>query len=450
MKSIAIIGGGLSGTLLTINLLKNHKSKEKLKITLIEKEPDKFNLGVAYSTTEFSHLLNVRAGSMSIFKDEAGHLVDWLKRNGYNYQSDDFIPRQVYGFYLKYYYKKWVSDKPDSITLDVILEECLNIEKIDHKFELTLETLKIEVDSVVLALGHISPAEIHNLPQSSIGRYFRTPWQDLYTKISQKDDVLLIGSGLTSNDIILSLQERHHSGKIYSISRRGHLPLLHSKLEPYPDFHKELEGKDINEIFSIVKRHIKSHTDSRPVTDSLRPHTQRIWSGLSNTCKSRFLRHLQSRWNQVRHRMPLESNLKLKELVDENILEFLTGKISKISQVGDKIEVIWEDKLGNSNTFSCDVVVNCIGPESNYKRINSPLIKNLLLTKMIQGDVLSVKTSNFNVVDGFDILNENIFAIGPLLKGELYESTAVPEIRVQAEKLSKILLQRIKVVSSVN
>ncbi len=69
MKSIAIIGGGLSGTLLTINLLKNHKSKEKLKITLIEKEPDKFNLGVAYSTTEFSHLLNVRAGSMSIFKD---------------------------------------------------------------------------------------------------------------------------------------------------------------------------------------------------------------------------------------------------------------------------------------------------------------------------------------------------------------------------------------------
>ncbi len=69
---------------------------------------------------------------------------------------------------------------------------------------------------------------------------------------------------------------------------------------------------------------------------------------------------------------------------------------------------------------------------------------------MIQGDVLSVKTSNFNVVDGFDILNENIFAIGPLLKGELYESTAVPEIRAQAEKLSKILLQRTKVVSSVN
>jgi uncharacterized NAD(P)/FAD-binding protein YdhS len=128
----------------------------------------------------------------------------------------------------------------------------------------------------------------------------------------------------------------------------------------------------------------------------------------------------------------------------------LTGKISKISQVEDKIEAIWEDKHGNSNTISCDVVINCIGPESNYKRINSTLIKNLLLTKMVQGDVLSVKTSNFNIVDGFDILNENIFAIGPLLKGELYESTAAPEIRVQAEKLSKILLQRTKVASSVN
>jgi uncharacterized NAD(P)/FAD-binding protein YdhS len=69
---------------------------------------------------------------------------------------------------------------------------------------------------------------------------------------------------------------------------------------------------------------------------------------------------------------------------------------------------------------------------------------------MIQGDVLSVKTSNFNIVDGFDTVTENIFAIGPLLKGELYESTAAPEIRVQAEKLSKILLQRTKVSSSVN
>lgn len=67
MKAVTIIGSGVSGTLLVINLIKNYKDG-LLSINLIEKDNEKFNKGVAYSTNELSHLLNVRVAGMSIFR----------------------------------------------------------------------------------------------------------------------------------------------------------------------------------------------------------------------------------------------------------------------------------------------------------------------------------------------------------------------------------------------
>jgi uncharacterized NAD(P)/FAD-binding protein YdhS len=96
MKSITIVGSGASGTILAINLIKNYKGSSKLEINLIERDTDKLNLGVAYSTEEFEHLLNVKAQNMSIFKDDPDHLINWLKKYGYNYSANDFIPRKAY------------------------------------------------------------------------------------------------------------------------------------------------------------------------------------------------------------------------------------------------------------------------------------------------------------------------------------------------------------------
>src|SRR6185369_16330321 len=99
MKSITIIGGGASGTLLAINLLRAEHF-ETFTVNLIERR-EKVGVGVAFSTDKDTHLLNVPAGKMGAFPDEIDHFHRWLKGNGYEYSADDFVPRKIFGQYLR-------------------------------------------------------------------------------------------------------------------------------------------------------------------------------------------------------------------------------------------------------------------------------------------------------------------------------------------------------------
>jgi len=44
------------------------------------------------------------------------------------------------------------------------------------------------------------------------------------------------------------------------------------------------------------------------------------------------------------------------------------------------------------------------------------------------------------LVDAAGRVSNRLFTLGPLRKGELWESTAVPELRVQAERLARRLM----------
>jgi uncharacterized NAD(P)/FAD-binding protein YdhS len=99
MGKIAIIGSGASGTLLAVNLIKN-AGDQPLEINLIEKK-ERFGRGVAYSTTTDYHLLNVPANKMGAFPDDLEHFFKWLTARNYNYFSNDFVPRKIYGEYLR-------------------------------------------------------------------------------------------------------------------------------------------------------------------------------------------------------------------------------------------------------------------------------------------------------------------------------------------------------------
>lgn len=423
-----IIGGGVSGTLLAINLIKNNP--DNLVINIIEKDKDKFNLGVAYHTSEITHLLNVRAIGMSIFKDEPEHFINWLNDNGYEYTKTDFVPRMIFGEYVQHYYNLYT--KNTNVKVNVIFDEVVNLHKLD-KWHVELTTQTLTSDKVVLALGHISIAEMDMLKYSNISKYFRTPWvNNIFDSIEPTDEVLMIGSGLTADDIILSLNKRNHKGKIYCISRRGLQPFSHQIFDPYPSFFSEIEGKDINQIFSIVRSHLKIAKEPRAVIDSLRPFTQTIWKSLSNEDKSRFLRHLNPLWNVIRHRMPESTYQTLSNMESKNRLEFLSGRINSISE-DNRITIKYNDK-NQQKEITVDAIINCIGPESNYKRIKMPLISNLLDNHIIENNDngITIKVNDYKIKDG-------LYVIGPLLKGELFEATAVPEIRVQAEELSKLL-----------
>src|SRR5690349_6368551 len=77
-KRIIVIGGGASGTLITYHLLRSQHADAR--VTIIE-SASQLGFGLAYSTRDPGHLLNVRNANMSALSDDPGHFRRWLARD---------------------------------------------------------------------------------------------------------------------------------------------------------------------------------------------------------------------------------------------------------------------------------------------------------------------------------------------------------------------------------
>src|SRR5262245_51064858 len=104
MNSVVIVGGGFSGCVTAINLVR--LTDAPLTVTVIN-SGHPLGRGVAYGTRRPEHLLNVVARNMSALADQPQHFVDWLgTRSDFSHYSpvqlrEMFIPRRVYGDYVQ-------------------------------------------------------------------------------------------------------------------------------------------------------------------------------------------------------------------------------------------------------------------------------------------------------------------------------------------------------------
>src|SRR5689334_20368275 len=89
---VAIIGGGASGTILAAQL-----ARRGIASILIDGS-GRVGKGVAYSTTEPAHLLNVRAEGMSALAGEPDHFAKRFEAEGGDRRG--FAERRLFGRYL--------------------------------------------------------------------------------------------------------------------------------------------------------------------------------------------------------------------------------------------------------------------------------------------------------------------------------------------------------------
>jgi len=105
---VLIIGGGLSGTLLAVQLLRLPGQR---RIVIVESRSE-LGRGEAYSATELGHTLNGNAARMSVDPDDADDLTRWLTAyiaSGGWPESDQqhvpvaelFPPRGIFGLYVQ-------------------------------------------------------------------------------------------------------------------------------------------------------------------------------------------------------------------------------------------------------------------------------------------------------------------------------------------------------------
>lgn len=450
MKTIAIIGGGWSGILTAIQLLE--KSKD-ISIKIINSE-QLLGLGIAYSTSDESHLLNVPAGKMSAFPDNPKHFTDWLIKKGYPEKEIEkqFLPRLVYGKYIQ----EFIDSIKQNAQVEIINARAIDIHKesINYSIQLNNEN-SVSTDKIVLALGNFLPAtpKSASLDFFESPNYFKNPWNTDYLKnIQINQNILIMGTGLTMVDCVISLKKAGITGKLFVVSPRGYTPAPHGIKQTYPDFYAEIKGKTLLEIFKIVRKHLKlAESKNIPwigVVDSLRPNLQKLWISLSLKGKQQFISHIRHIWGLARHRLPLSVHTQLMDLKTKGQLEIIGGRILDMQEKNNTVSVTL--RLRKSTTI-CELnvsrVINCTGPQTNYKELQNELVKNLLSKRMILADDLKmgIKTTlNGQVLEKDNTASTDMYAIGSLLRGVLWETTAVPEIRMQAESIAKQIIDSIK------
>jgi uncharacterized NAD(P)/FAD-binding protein YdhS len=448
MRKITIIGGGASGTLLALNLLKNEAAH--LNINLVERR-NRIGRGVAFGTTRESHLLNVPAGRMGAFADDVEHFHKWLSDTGREFAPSDFVPRVLYGEYLR----TLINDAAESDggrRLKLIDDEAVDLSVNENSAEVILGSGEIlPSDRVVLAFGNFKPPHpsVPNVEFTRSERYFQDPWNSkLYETIEPDDEVFIIGTGLSMVDVVLHLHRHEHRGRIQAISTRGLLPAVHKLGFTYPSFESELKDKTrITDLLKTVRRHMKasavSGSDWRAVIDSMRPVTQQIWTDLPLAEKRIFKQHLSRYWNIARHRMPPEAADVLDRMQSAGGLEILAGRLTDIRINENQNFEVEYTQIGERRTASARIVVNCIGSESNFAKIDSMLVRNLIGRRHIRTDRLTMGIDaepDGRVIDRTENPSEVVFTLGTALKGILWESTAIPEIRTQARDLALKLL----------
>jgi uncharacterized NAD(P)/FAD-binding protein YdhS len=433
---VAIIGGGFSGALQAINLLRH----EGPRATLIERSPVA-GRGVAYSTAHPDHLLNVRAGNMSALPQDPNHFVRWLERR--RPELSGFVPRLVYGDYLAELLAEAQAAQPDRLT--ILNDEAYDVALSGEGAAISLASgTTLAADAVILAPGNLPPLIPRPLDPEALppGVFAPEPWSaDVAEGLTDDDTVLIVGAGLTMVDIVLLLEARGFKGKMVALSRRGLAPRAHADAA----VPTTLDVRPPPHAVALV-RHVRARSQAvgwRAAVDELRPYTESLWRAASEIEHRRFLRHLRAWWDVHRHRIAPQVAAKIEALRQEGRLEIVGGKLEGAEANGAGARVRYRPR-GSSESVALDVrrIVNATGPQGDVLRSDQPLIRHLRERGMIRPDRLRIGidvTTQSEVIDAQGRVQERLLALGPMTRGTFWEIVAVPDIRRQTWSVARKL-----------
>jgi uncharacterized NAD(P)/FAD-binding protein YdhS len=458
VPTIAIVGGGFSGCLTAVNLAR--LSHIPLRVLLVNSRQYPLGRGIAYGTRQAEHLLNVAARNMSALADHPNHFVDWL-RTRYEYQQvpeaslrETFVPRRVYGDYLRGLLQAYAVSltRHNEVQIEIVESEVVDIEDVSEgRVEIQLSPgEKLLAECVVLALGNQPPAEFGGDQAFRHPHYCENPWIDWSDRLPDKSEtVVLLGTGLTTVDALLTLLSQGWQGTIYAVSRHGLLPQSHFRGIEYPEFPPADPSQlRLSELVSLIEEHCqrlrRMGANPAMVVDKLRPFTQKIWKRWSLEEKKQFIDEYAARWNVTRHRIAPGVYQQLKSAREEERLKVVQGTVTGLEAAGNRIRVTVVGEAAAKVVLEAGLVVNGTGPRSRLSQTANPLLQRLLEQQRLTVDPLDMGIAiddRFQVIKGQEKAGAPWYAIGPLLKGTLWETIAVPELRGQALNVAQNILQ---------
>lgn len=413
MENIAIIGFGFCGITTLYNLVFQNKYKE---ITIFERSGIS-TLGTAFSKFSPHYILNVKAGKMSAFETMSDDFLQFLNHDYPNlYNKDSFVPRYIYGEYLQLIKEDaFLFAKKHSIKINIVEEEVLEIRKSEKEFIINTKSTSHQVNKIVLATS-FKQAEIKTDLDNN---FIKKLWSKDYLYFHQEDffekniikNIFIIGAGLSAVDVLIGLNKRNFSGKIFVMSRRGNLPRRH--LNTKNNLTSMITTSDAKEGILFIAKKIRKFLKENSqyhfsnVIDSLRENTIELWQNLDAKNKKLFLKFLPY-WNIYRHHAPVESLDIIDSMLKSGQIKIVKGSLKDIKN------------------FQADLFINCLGFEFNIEKY--PLLNQMCKENLLKRDIFMCQSND-----------ENIHLIGGLNIGRDFESTSVPELRKQVSDVVNLL-----------
>jgi uncharacterized NAD(P)/FAD-binding protein YdhS len=253
-------------------------------------------------------------------------------------------------------------------------------------------------------------------------------------------------------DAVLALKHAGHDAGFVAVSRHGMLPHSHRDWPAKPPVvepPRALEDWDgsagsLVRMVRVASRDAsRSGLDWRDVINGLRPITPQLWHRMPPRERARFVRHVRSFWETHRHRMSTRVAEEINGLIARGELSIVAGRVAEATASAAAISATVRLR-GSAVTerYDAGAVVNCTGPDGDFARLREPLVVALRERGALVPDSLGlgvVTDANGALVDAHGRASSVLFTLGSPRRADMWESTAVPELRVQAERLSRRL-----------
>ena len=425
-RHIAIVGGGFSGAMLAARL-----AELGMASTVIDRGAD-VGLGVAYSTPFDGHLLNVRSNRMSAVEGRPDDFVQWLQAHQPDQAAPEgFAPRRLYGLYVQDRLAGVEAAHPGLITR--VVGQAVAVE--DAAVRLADGRL-IEADAVVLATGN--PAPKTAAPGEVAGRIIGDPWATgALDRIGTKDDVIVVGTGLTMVDMVQWLVARGWQGKATALSRRGLKPRTHEATPDTPATPTGMLKLATASRRLAEARRMANESGWRSVMEGLRPVTADLWAAADSELRARFVRHLRPWWDVHRHRIADSIAASLEALEAEGRLTIMAGRVRRIDQDADRVTLDWRPRRGPEQPpFTGQWLIDCTGP--GHDPAKDVLTGPLIATGRARLDALRLGLdldAQGRVLDADGVPDDRLLVLGPPARAAFWETIAVPDIRKRIEDI---------------
>lgn len=440
-RRVVIIGGGAAGTLVAIHLAAHGAGRPGGRIgEVVVVEPgERLGEGVAYSTRSPSHLLNVRANGMSAFPERPSHFTEWARGTG-PLEGTEFVARMRYARYLR----DCLAEAAGEAGGDVIRQlrtRVVRLRMVEHGVRVDLEDGEsLAADDVVLATGN-GQAPLAWLPD--LPGVIRDPWAPgALDPLDAGARVVIVGSGLTAVDTVLTLRDRGHGGPVTLISSHGLLPQPHAPgvLPGHPSPIDPDAVAGARDLVRALRRDAATADDWRQTIDAVRPVTVATWRALPDAERRRALRHAFRHWEVRRHRMAPQVARAIDALRADGRLTVLRGRVRGVG-AADRGLAIRVRSAGAEAMVTADAVIACVGPSADP--LHDPLLASAIGDGVLVRHPLGLgvavdDTGRALAPDGH--VHPQVWTVGSLRRGAEWESTAVPELRRHAAEVATALV----------